>query len=54
MVNALANERISFVELLPVTRYEIGNVDLLRDTAQIKVYYPASRLRGGISLAGGS
>jgi hypothetical protein len=27
---------------LPVTRYEIGNVDLLRDTADITVYYGAS------------
>ena len=35
---------------LPVTRYEIGNVDLLRDTAEIKVYYPASGPRGGVSL----
>ena len=24
---------------LPVARYEIGNVDLLRDTAELSVYY---------------
>jgi hypothetical protein len=27
---------------LPIQRYEIGNVDLLRDTVDIAVYYPAS------------
>jgi len=28
---------------LPVERYEIGNVDLLRDTADLVVYYAHSR-----------
>ena len=28
---------------LPVSRYVVGNVDLLRDTAEITVYYPVSR-----------
>ena len=28
---------------LPVTRYEIGDVDLLRDTAEVDVYYPVRR-----------
>ena len=30
---------------LPIARHEIGNVDLLRDTAEISVYYPASGRR---------
>jgi hypothetical protein len=25
---------------LPVVRYKIGDVDLVRDTAEIAVYYP--------------
>jgi len=38
---------------LPVARYEIGNVDLLRDTAEIAVYYPASERRRAIDPADG-
>ena len=30
---------------LPIARYEIGTVNLLRDTAEITVYYPASGRR---------
>lgn len=33
---------------LPVTRYEIGDVDLLRDTVDIAVYYPVSGRRSAI------
>jgi len=38
---------------LPVERYEIGDVDLLRDTANITVYYPVSsrRANGGAGAA---
>lgn len=32
---------------LPVERFEIGNVDLLRDAANITVYYPVSGRRTG-------
>ena len=36
---------------LPIARYEIGNVDLLRDTAEITVYYPASGRRSSFGPA---
>lgn len=32
---------------LPIVRYEIGDVDLLRDTAQIAVFYPVAARRPG-------
>ena len=36
---------------LPIARYEIGNVDLLRDTAEITVYYPAFGRRSSFGPA---
>ena len=36
---------------LPIARYEIGTVDLLRDTAEITVYYPASGRRSSFGPA---
>jgi hypothetical protein len=34
---------------LPVARYEIGNVDLLRDTVDIAVYYPVTGQQSAIN-----
>lgn len=45
--NALLDDLRSRTRL-PVTRLEIGNIDLLRDTVDIAVYYPASGLRSAI------
>lgn len=36
---------------LPIARYEIGTVDLLRDTAEITVYYPAFGRRSSFGPA---
>ena len=36
---------------LPIVRYEIGTVNLLRDTAEITVYYPASGRRSPFAPA---
>ena len=36
---------------LPIARYEIGTVNLLRDTAEITVYYPASGRRSPFAPA---
>lgn len=33
---------------LPITRFEIGDVDLMRDTAEIAVYYPATGRRSSL------
>ena len=36
---------------LPITRFEVGKVDLLRDTADIVVYYPASNGQAAVAAA---
>lgn len=36
---------------LPITRFEVGKVDLLRDTADIVVYYPASNGQAAVVAA---
>ncbi|OFV92983.1 MAG: hypothetical protein A3G76_01985 [Acidobacteria bacterium RIFCSPLOWO2_12_FULL_65_11] len=33
---------------LPITRFEVGDVDLMRDTAEIAVYYPATGRRSSL------
>ena len=35
---------------LPITRYDLGSLDLMRDTAEITVYYPAAKRRPVIKL----